>query len=386
MRLKDHALKKFLRGHIAAEMMKSYMDIPNPFSNGENMVVTGSSTTYYNWHFGLSDVYAYKPPTDLDLVLSVPPERERSTDNIRPYRNMMLDATSAAAENSGFESTVTMRDQYDARILVTKTFEPEEVKAILGQQRIAGVLLQMGVNDLNDLKVDSPIASQIPVDLLALNPGVLKTRTFGAHPNAETGLLRREDPSASMAFKMARSFLGKHRESDYPKPGDLIDMFNTLHTDGYVHDPKLLRVIAVVSTALQVDGQFDFKTRGLNRISGGTDPFREAVREAYGSRIDKKAAESILQTWQRVAREAFPEIAQGKEDIFKPQEVDFIMNFSVPQSGEPSNSIAPELLEQTPEGQEAFRAHPEMKDNIKNSTFMQQRVTFMQISPQEIAL
>lgn len=382
MRLKDSSLKLFLRGHLAAEMIDSFMDIPNPFERGEHMVVTGSAATYYNWHNGLAETYAYKPPTDLDLILSIPQNKKRSQGRVSTYRDMMIGATQAAAQKAGFLSAVTLPDKYDVRMMVKKTFEPEEIHAVLGQERIASVLEQQGIAGV---EIERPLESHLVVDLLTLDPSMLKTRTFGGHPNSESSLLRREDPSASLAFKMARSFLGKGGQQDYPKPGDLIDMFNTLHTDGYVHDPRLLRVMAVVATALQVDGQFDFRTRGIEKIAGGVECFQRAVKNEYGGSLDARTAEDILQAWRKVSYETFPEL-QREEPFLRPDETAFVMNFALPASGDPRCSIVPDLLKKSPEGAAVFAEHPEMSDNIRNSTFMQQRVSFMQISPQEIEI
>lgn len=380
MRLKDNSLKLFLRGHLAAEMINGYMDIPNPFENGEHMVVTGSAATYYNWHSGLAQTYAYKPPTDLDLVLAIPPEHKPQPGRVSTYRDMMVAVTHDAAKQAGFQSAVTMPDRYDVRMMVSKTFEPEEIEAVLAQDRIAGVLRRQG---LNDIKVDQPMKSCLVIDLLALDPSIVKTRTFGGHPSAEASLLRREDPSASLAFKMARSFLGTCGQNDYPKPGDLIDMFNTLHTDGYVSDPQLLRIMTVVATARQIDGQYDFRAHGIDKILGGTERFQRAVEAEYGGRLPFETAEEILQAWRGVAFGTFPELRLGSA-LFQPHEQAFVMNFAMPYSGDPRNSIIPELLQETPEGAAVFAEHPEMQANIKNSSFLQQRVSFRQISPQEI--
>lgn len=382
MRLKDQSLKLFLRGHLAAETIKGFMDIPNPFEHGEHMVVTGSAATYYNWHNELAQTYAYKPPTDLDLTLSIPPDRKRHTGHVANYRDMMVAATHDAAKQAGFQSHISVPDRYDVRMLVSRTFEPEEVQAVLRHKQIASVLSRQGIRDV---QVDQPFKSSLVIDLLALDPSILKTRTFGGHPNAEASLLRREDPSASLAFKIARSFLGAYGEKDTPKPGDLIDMFNTLHTDGYVHDPRLLRVMAVVATARQIDGRFDFKTSGHEKIYNDTEHFRRAVEAEYGGKLPVETAEEILQAWRSVAFDTFPEIEQDSP-LFKPHEQAFVMNFAMPYSGDPRNSIVPELLQDTPEGAAVFAEHPEMRDNIKNSTFLQQRVTFRQISPQEIEI
>lgn len=357
------------------------MEIDNPFEKGEHMVVTGSAATYYNWHSGVSETYTYKPPTDLDLILSVPLDIPRSRANISRYQQMMVGAAHAAARHAGFQSAVTMPDRYDTRMMVSKTFEPEEILEALSQERIGGVLKQHGITNL---QIDKPFEAKLVVDMMSLDNTIVRTRTFGSHPNAEASLLRREDPGASLAFKMARSFMGDHAR-DYPKPGDLIDMFNTLHTDGFTNDPRLIRVMTVVAMARQIDGGFDFKTRGIEKISGGAEYFRRAVQNEYGSPLSPELAQTILDSWRDVAFVTFPELKDGVP-IFKPNEQAFVMNFAWPYSDDPSNSIVPELLQETPEGAAVFSEHPEMASNLKHSTFLQQRISARQIAPQDIEI
>ncbi len=370
-----------MRGHLAAEMVDSFMEIDNPFEKGEHMVVTGSAATYYNWHSGASEVYSYKPPTDLDLILSVPLDVPRNRENISLYQRMMVGTTHAAARHAGFQSAVTMPDRYDTRMMVSKTFTPEEIREALEQERIAGILKQHG---MTNPQIDKPFEAKLVVDMMSLDNTIVKTRTFSSHPNAEASLLRREDPSASLAFKMARSFLGDHAR-DYPKPGDLIDMFNTLHTDGFTNDPALLRVMTVVAMARQIEGGFDFKTRGIEKISGGVECFRRAVEDEYGSTISPELAQNILESWRDVAFVTFPELKDGAP-IFRPNEKAFVMNFAWPYSDDPSTSIVPELLQETPEGAAVFAEHPEMAENLRHSTFLHQRITSRQIAPQDIEI
>jgi len=90
MRLKEQSLKNLLKGHMSAAILDSFMTVDNPFENGEKIVSTGSVIPYYLWHKGKSEAYLYKPPSDMDMVLSSPLHNERKVSNIYKFRKTML--------------------------------------------------------------------------------------------------------------------------------------------------------------------------------------------------------------------------------------------------------------------------------------------------------
>lgn len=382
MRLKDGVIKNFLKGHMAASIMDGFMDIPNPFKKGEHMVITGSASTYYLWHKGLSKDYIYKPPSDLDIILSVPPENEKSTDNISYYQTMMRKAAIDAIHTAQFDHTITMSDRYDTKINAKKTFTPDEIREIIHGSRIKEILDQY---QMKDVPIDKPVSASIVVDMMSLNNTIMENKVFYNHPKGEESLLRRETLSASLAFKIARTAL-KETDAGLQRPGDLVDMFNTMHAAGFEYNPALLRIMAVIWVASQVPSVgFDFRGHGFDKIRQGVPKFRDDLREHYNFCTSAEATKRVLEAWDSIAYEIFPE-ARKSDKFLTPSEENFVLNFLMPLSGSPRESIDTGLLKDTPEKRAAFEKHPEMEENIKSNSFLHQRVTFRQIAPREIEI
>lgn len=381
MRLKDGAIKNFLKGHMAASIMDGFMDIPNPFENGEHMVITGSASTYYLWHKGLSENYIYKPPSDLDIILSVPANNKKSHSNVPVYQALMKTAAIDTIRLAHFKDTVAISDRYDTKINASKTFSPDEIQEIIHGSRIKEIL---DLYELKDVHIDEPVTASIVVDMMSLDNTIMGTKTFYNHPNAEESMLRRETLSASLAFKIARTTL-KEADAGFQRPGDLVDAFNIMQASGFEYNPTLLRIMTVIALARQVPTGYDFKARGFDRLDQNASEFKNALRHHYNFFTSSQTTQRILDAWDNIANETFPE-ARKSDQFLTPSEESFLMNFLMPYSGDPRHSIDTELLKDTPEKRKVFEDRPEMDKNIKNSSFLQQRVTFRQISPQEIEI
>ncbi len=380
MRLRDKSVENFLKGYMSASILDSLMDMQAPFENDEKMVVTGSAITYYLWHKNLSDRYIYKPPSDLDIVLSTPQENEKSISNITKYRNMMQDASRQAVENTGFELAASVAGRYDNSLNIKRTFAPDEIKEILTNTRIAEVLKE---HEVDDFQIDKEFTIPISIDTMVLDNTVLNTQTFDCHPNAEESVLRHQALSASLAFKIARSTLGRGFVQNERRPGDVVDIYNIVNAHGYDHDPALLRVMAVVALAQQLPSAFDQQEYTGHLLHRNADELQEALHKHYGTRFSKSNTQMVVDVWEGIVHDVFP-AWEDDEPILTKEEDEFIMNFLMPMSGDPRENILPELLQGTKQLREVFNEHDELAQKIRNSTFFQQRVTYRQTASMEI--
>ncbi|MGH1402663.1 MAG: hypothetical protein ACRBDL_00310 [Alphaproteobacteria bacterium] len=380
MRLRDQSVHNFLKGYMSASILDSLMEAPTPFEDDEKMVVTGSAITYYLWHKGLSEKYLYKPPSDLDVVLSTPKENERSISNITKFRHMMQDASKDAIENAGFELSASIAGRYDNSLNIKRTFTPDEIKDILFNTRIAEVLKD---NQIDNVQIDKEFTTSISMDTMVLDNTVLNTETFPTHPNAEDGMLRYQALSASLAFKVARSTLGRGFEQSQRRPGDVVDIYNIVNAHGYEHDPALLRVMAVVALAQQLPSAFDQREYTGHLLHRNAEELQDALRQHYGTRFSLSNTQMVIDVWEDIVHDVFP-AWEDDDPILTQEEDEFIMNFLMPMSGDPKENIIPELLQGTTPLKEVFNQHDELAHKIKNSTFFQQRVTYRQTASMEI--
>lgn len=382
MRLKSKSIHNFLKGHMSANILDSFMDRPTPFENGEKMVATGSAITYHLWHKGLSDNYLYKPPSDIDMVLSTPDENERSISNIAKFRKIMQEATYDAVSHAGFEIAASVGGRYDNSHSVKRTFEPDEIEHILLNSRISEVL---ALHEIDNIDINEPATVTIPIDTMVLDNTVLDTQVFETHPNAEDSALRYQSLSASLAFKIARSTLGRGFEQNERRPGDIIDIYNLVHAHGYDHDPQLLRVMAVVALAQQLPSAFDSKDYTGELLHRSVDDMQDALQTRYGTRFSRGNTETAVKLWEDIVHDVFP-VTDESAPLLTNEEDEFIMNFLMPFSGDPRESIVPELLQGNESLRNVFNKHDELAERIKNSTFFQQRITYRQMATTEIEI
>jgi len=380
MQLRDKSIHNFLKGYMSASIIDSIMDVPTAFEDNEKMVVTGSAITYYLWHKGLSERYLYKPPSDLDLVLSTPKENERSIGNITKFRHTMQDACKQAVKNTGFQLVAESPSRYDTSLSVKKVFTPDEVTNILLNTRISEVLKE---HKIDDFQIDEDFTVNLSMDMMVLDNTVLDTYVFPNHANAEGSMLRHQALSGSLAFKIARSILEGGFDEHQRRPGDIVDIYNIVNAHGYEHDPALLRVMTVVALARQLSGDFsadDYTSEVLDR---NAEELQDALKAYYGTRLSLSSTQMVVDVWEKIVHDIFPTQADD-EPILTNEEDEFIMNFLMPMSGNPRDNIVPELLQGTKKLQNVFNRHDELAYNIRNSTFFQQRVSCRQISPSEV--
>ncbi|MGH1456683.1 MAG: hypothetical protein ACRBDI_07870 [Alphaproteobacteria bacterium] len=382
MRLKEQSIKNFLKGHMSAAIIDSLMDISNPFSNGEKMVFTGSAIPYYLWHKGKSENYIYKPPSDLDMVLSTPLGNERTISNIQKFRNIMSDLTAEAANHAGLNVSFANENRYDNTLMIKGEYSPAQVQEALFGSRIKEILDQYGIDKVD---IKSPITVTTTMDTMVLDNTILNIEKFDCHPNAEESALRYQSLSTSLAFKIARCTLRRGFEQAERRPGDVVDAYNIVNAHGYQHEPALLRIMTVIALALQVPTSFD-----PNEYTGGLlhrDPaeLHEALIGHYKTSFSKASTDKIIKTWEDIVNDVFLQHSLDAP-ILTEQEDEFITKFLMPDSGNPKNCIMPELLQGTKELKDVFNKHDELAEKIKNSTFLQQRISYRQISPSEIAI
>lgn len=383
MRIKENSIRNFLKGHMAASLIDTHMDMPNPFQNDEHLVVTGSSIPYYLWHSGQSDDYLYKPPSDIDLVLATPPGQHRSHTNIPIYQQQIESIAKKAAKMAGYSLlSSNSTGRYDRSITVERHFEPDEIQHVINNTRIQEVLDK---NDISDLKITRPRTIQISMDMMVLDNTILPTQAFETHPNAQQSLLRHQSPAASLAFKMARSTLQEENTNLYARPGDFIDMYNIFNAHGYEHDPKLLRVMAVIALAQQVSPSFEPACFTGESLKKNQNDFKESMQSFYGFNFSDYETQKILDFWHSLSEEVFPH-ESSDAPLLSEEEDEFIINFLMPYSGDPKESIRPELLAQNNSLRDVFNKHDTLIERVKNSSFFQQRITFQQDAPYEVEI
>ncbi len=382
MRLKPQSIQNFLKGHMSAAILDSFMEIENPFKHGEKIVSTGSVIPYYLWHKGKSDNYLYKPPSDLDMVLSTPLGNKRKASNITKFRKSMFDASSHAIEHAGFKITHANENRYDNTLMICAEYSPDQVQDALFNSRIKEILEQ---HDINRVDITTPINVSTSIDTMVLDNTVLNIEKFDCHPNADDSVLRHQSLSTSLAFKIARCTLRRGFEQAERRPGDVVDAHNIFNASSYEHEPDLLRIMTVVALALQVPTSFDPDQYTGDLLHRAPDELFEALQQHYKTPFSRASTDKIIKTWEGIVNDVFPLHSDG-EPILTAQEDEFIMNFLMPESGHPKESIIPELLQGTTELKSVFNKHDELASKIKNSTFFQQRVSYRQISQSEIEI
>ncbi len=382
MRLKEQSLKNLLKGHMSAAILDSFMSIDNPFENGEKIVSTGSVIPYYLWQKGKSEEYLYKPPSDMDMVLSSPLHNERKVSNIYKFRKTMFDTTSHAVQQAGFQITHSCENRYDNVMMVQGEYSPDQIQEALFNTRIKEVLQGYGIDKID---VTSPIHVQTTIDTMVLDNTVLNVNTFDTHPNADESVLRHQSLSTSLAFKIARCTLRRGFEQTERRPGDVIDAHNIVHAAGYEHEPDLLRIMTVIALALQVPTSFDSHEYTGDLLHRAPDELHDALKHHYNTPFSKAGVHKVVDTWEEIVNDVFPNHLPDTP-ILSAKEDEFITNFLIPDSGHPKHSIVPELLQGSAELKNAFNKHDELASKIKNSTFFQQRISYRQISPTEIEI
>lgn len=380
MRLKQDRIVNMLKGHMSASIIDSLMVQENPFDQDEKLVSTGSVIPYYLWHKGLSEEYIYKPPSDLDFVLSSPIEKERTVANITKYRQQMYDIIEGAVEHSGFTVHASNGNRYDNTLSIVGTYTPDQVQEALFESRLKDVLSEYGIEHLN---IKDDITVKTNIDTMVLDNTVLEPNIFASHPNAQDSCLRHQALSTSIAFKIARCTLRRGFEQINTRPGDVIDAHNILNAYGYEHDPDLIHVMCVVALALQVPEQFDASHYVGRLLHRDPEELHTALEQHYRTRFSKSSTLKAIASWEQLVNDVFPN-HRYDAPMLDDNEERFIMNFLMPYSGAPKESIVPELLQSQDALKCAFNKNNELGPRIKNSSFFQQRVSYHQISPLEI--
>ncbi len=381
-KIQEKALQRIMKSDMSARLIDGLRDAPNPFEQDEHIVLTGSATSHYMWYRGMQDTYIYKPPSDIDLTLATPPGKERNLDNVPKYMRIMKDTVNHAIEQGGLTIGAELISEYDGKIYAKKTYSADEMRTVLEQDRITDMLAKSGVF-VDAIDLPDSVTVRTEIDLLILDNSIINTVGFDDSPD-KNSILRREAPSACVAFKMARAMLAHKDPLLFDKPGDYVDVYNTVNSPGYDHDPELLRIMTVIALARQAPTTFSFDYSDLSE--SGNDPvhLQKSLRAKYNTHFDNNKTQSVLEAWRGVAKDIFPDIEENGAQPLTEREEDFVMNFLNPLSGDPSVNIDIDLLRQSDAAKSVFETYPEMEALVKGSTFSHHRIAFQQISPEVI--
>ncbi len=221
MRLKKNIIENFLKGHITSSILDSMMDVASPFDKDTHLVLTGSAITYHLWHKGVSRDYYYKPPSDIDFVLSRRGNQERSVSNTIKFNDDISDFCVSATKRAGIDIVNVAPQNYETQINVSKTFSPDEIHHIVYESRMKEIIEMYGIEDFH---ITSPVSVSTMIDTMVLDNTVMTPRVFeDCHPNAEASAIRHQALPSSLAFKMARSMLDKFSQQS-ERPGDVLDI------------------------------------------------------------------------------------------------------------------------------------------------------------------
>ncbi len=141
----------------------------------------------------------------------------------------------------------------------------------------------------------------------------------------------------------------------------------------------------MLSIANQVSSNFDYRELTARLLKKDTDTVMQLLKSHYRSNFSQTVISKHVHLWNDIAHDIFPNCTDG-DLILTPEEDEFITNFLVPWSGNPKESIAPELLAESPALKGVFERHTTLADKIKDSTFSQQRISYHQISPSGIEI
>lgn len=382
MRLKNGIVKNLLKGHMSAKLLDSFAEVENPFTNGEKMIVTGSSVPYYFWQKGLSQNYLYKPPSDVDFVLSVPDENERKISHISQFRDQMYTASREAIDIAGFEPAHSNKDRYENIMSVRAAYTPEQAQEAIFGTRIKEVLDIYGITEL---EITAPVEVSTNMDTMVLDNTVLEAKQFTTDTLSHTSLIGHQSLTSSLGFKIARNTLRRAFDQNQTRPGDIIDAHNIFHCHGYEHDPDLLHVMTVVALAHQAPTSFEGPEYTGDLLHRNIDELHESLTRHYGTHFSKQTTATAIDTWNILVNDSFPSHKAGVP-ILTNSEEDFIFNFLSPYSGDPQESIQPDLLQYNDALRSVFNQNSDLANKIKSCSFFQQRISYRQISSCEIAI
>ena len=384
--INEKALERIMKSDMSAKLIDGLRDAPNLFEEGEHIVLTGSATSHYMWYKGLQDNYIYKPPSDIDLVLATPADKERSLDNVYKYRDAMVQCIDHAITQIGEQPRFGLIAEYDGKKYVNKAYNQEEIRAVLEQPLIQGLLTQSGI-DTDNITLPESVSVRTEIDFLILDNSMVNAVGFSNTDNQESdALLRRESPTASVAFKIARAMLADY-DSVYQRPADTVDVYNAMLSPGYDNDPALLRIMTIASLARLVPAHFDFEYAPLlSQDDESATTLQRNLRAVYNTHFNRDHALSVLNSWNETTLDIFPDRDEKGAPKLSQEEEDFIFNFLLPQSGNPALNINTELLKSDEDALEAFRSYPELESLLKSSSFSLQRIAFKQIAPDSIPL